>query len=421
MIARLNWDPVDQEAVDCLGENQVLHGHRLHTLGLYGIPSDITHFSRIFKLSLPRLRNLTIHFSGSPDEGGEFPLPDSEAALLPVALQLPMDMPLRVLSLRNATLPWSSSLFTGLGELYLDFKDCNAVVEISGGETLGILEASSQLERLSLVWVGRTAVNNIPQFTHKRTIQLANLTFLRLENSPEVVGYILAHVGTPAITSLRIRSRILSQDVARSLNLVVPGDHLQKRLFSNPPVFEIASTGHAVPDFMSVFIGSFKALFDFDVNDAGIISNAIMACIQPLAPPSATALKLDYTGLGLGEVGWREFVISHPEVHSIECSNSTGEPVYGSLWDALSPSGTDLVPPCPKLESIKLFGDPGSTRLLDCLLDRKNAGFELKYLKATSAAYGLAGEFNHLVGALEINKPVDSSALELKRKVRLIR
>ena len=419
--AQLNSEPAGQ--TDILGYwkgQRVSHGHRLHTLDLYGIPSDFTHFSWIFEQPLPRLRHLTVTLSGPPDdEGGEFSLDAAEVALLPVTLQLPMDMPLRVLCLRNATLPWSSSLFSGLRELYLDVKDCPAPVEISEDELLKILDASSQLERLSLVQIGpRTPVwNNIRQFTRERTVRLPSLVYLWLENSPEVVGYILAHIDTPAITSLQIRARVPLQDVARSLNLMVPDDAVQKRLVSNPPVFEISTNEDGELGSVFVNIGSFKMWFDFDLDDAEIVGDSIIAHLQPLVPSSTTALKIDYSGIGLDELRWREFVVSHPEVRSIECSNLSGEPMFGSLWGALSPTGTEPVPPCTKLESISLPNNPASTRLLNCLLNRKKAGFELKYLKAMDVVDGLAEEFSHLVKTLKVDKPKDQLGRYLAREV----
>ena len=424
VITDLNSEPAGQkEVLEYWRKQRVFHGHRLHTLKLYGIPSDFAHFSWIFERSLPRLHHLTIYFSGpSDDEGGEFSLPASEIALLPVTLQLSMDMPLRVLRLRNATLPWSSKLFTGLRELYLDVNDCPVPVEISEDELLRILDASPQLEDLSLVQVvPRTPVeNNIRQFTSGRTVRLPNLASLWLGNSTEVVGYILTHIDTPAITSLQIRSRVSPQDVLQSLNLVLPDDSVQKRLVSNPPVFKIRTTEDLALGSTFVTIGSFKMWFDFDSNDAEIISDTIITHLQPLVPPTASVLKIGYSGLELEELRWREFVISHPEVRSIECSNFSGKSMSGSLWDALSPTGTDAVPPCPKLESISLFGNPVSASLFNCLLNRMNAGLKLKYLKATNVVDGLAAEFSRSVEVLETNKPEDILAWEMAQEVRPI-
>jgi len=403
IVAHLESDPAPRVVMEHWREQHIFHGHRLHTLELYGIPSDIAHFSWIFERSLPRLRHLTIRFSGPPsDEGDELPLPNSEAALIPVTVQFPTDSPLQTLRLCNATLPWSSNLFTGLRQLYVDFEDCNAPMEITEDELFGILEASPQLEQLLLVQIGPRILvwNNERQSTHERTAQLPVLTFLRLGNSPEVVGYILAHINTPAITFLRIHSRVFSQDVARSLGLVVPDDHVQKRLLQNHPEFKIITVDGALGT-LFVNFGSLAMSFDFDLNDAEIISNTILAHLLPLVPPSVTTLEINYSGLELGEPGWRNFFISHPEVRSIVCSNSSGEPMSELLWDALSHTGTDVVPPCPKLESISLSNDPASAGLLNCLLSRKNAGFKLKYLRATDVVNGLAGELSRLVKMLK--------------------
>ena len=418
IFAPLNWDETARAVMEYWREKAEFHGHRLHTLTLYGVPSDVTDFSWIFERPLPRLRHLTIHLSGPPDdEGGEWSLPDSELALLPITLQLPMDMPLRTLSLRNATLPWSSSLFTGLRELRLNFGDCNSPMVIAEDELFGLLGASPQLESLLLKQVGpRTPLlTNVRQFAHEEAVRLPSLTSLWLENSPEVVGYMLARIGTPVVTSLHIRSRVSPQDVARSLNLLVPNDPPQKRLLSNPPVFGIDIPTYTTSDIIPVNIGSLKMVFDFDLDDAENISNAIVAHLQTLVPPSLTTLKIDYSRFGLDELRWREFFITHPDVRSIECSGSSRESGSEPLWDALSPTGTEA-PPCPKLESISLFIHTASRHLLDCLLKRKNAGFELEYLKATDVVDGLAGEFSHLVKTFERGRPKQKIA----RRVRSI-
>jgi hypothetical protein len=65
-------------------------------------------------------------------------------------------------------------------------------------ELLGILDASPQLERLSLA---RIRVGNNPWLPPKRIVQLPRLTSLLLANDPEVVGYILGHVDVPTIAS----------------------------------------------------------------------------------------------------------------------------------------------------------------------------------------------------------------------------
>ena len=89
-----------RKALNFCRDKLSLHGHRLHTLELCGEPSDIAHFSWIFERPLPRLDHLKIHFFPPLGEyENELPLPD------PVALQLPTDLLLRALDLRNATLP----------------------------------------------------------------------------------------------------------------------------------------------------------------------------------------------------------------------------------------------------------------------------------------------------------------------------
>jgi len=132
-----------QIALDHCRDHLVLHGDNLHTVDISGFPSDMAHWSWIFERPLPRLR-LKIYFFSS--EGN-----DANRLGNPVGLQLPTDLPLRVLDLRNAKLLWSSSLFAGLTELHLDFSDCNPFVGIPEDELLSIFAASPQLERLSLL------------------------------------------------------------------------------------------------------------------------------------------------------------------------------------------------------------------------------------------------------------------------------
>ena len=213
--------------------------------------------------------------------------------------------------------------------------------------------------------------------------------------------------------------RVFSQDVARSLDFVIPDDRVQKQLLQNPPEFKIAIVKDGALGILDVDIGSLKISFDFDLNDAEIISTTIMTHLQSLVPPSVTVLKIDYSGLGLGELGWGGFVISHPEVRSIKCLNSSGVPMSESLWDALSHTGTDGVPPCPKLESISLCEDPASACLLNCLLNWKNAGFELKSLEATEVVDGLAGKFDGLVKVLKVDQPEDELAEEVRPVQRM--
>jgi len=112
----------------------------------------------------------------------------------PIAVQLPNDMPgLRVLDLRDAVLPWSSNLFTGLTELHLDYRD--VFVSLVEDELLRILETSPQLERLSLMRVGETVPTGGDKQLHpKRITGLPALIFLKLDNDPKVVGFILAHM-----------------------------------------------------------------------------------------------------------------------------------------------------------------------------------------------------------------------------------
>lgn len=391
-------------------KERVLHGHRLQSLELIGRPSDIGRFYWIFEGPLPRLNNLKIHFDR------QLPPPIPANLQLPVAMQLPTDMPLQVLDLRNVTLPWSSNLFAGLSDLRIDFTDCDATVEISKDELLGILGASPQLKRLWLKKVGPiTAVGDgMRQYTHGRVVQLPRLAFLKLENSPETVGYILAHIGIPTITSLQIRSLVPSQNLARSLDLLVPHDRLQKQLFSNPPVFEIEADDW--PSYlMVVSIGGFKIRFDFHFDDVDTARNTIMARLQPLVPPSVTFLSINTSGFGLNELEWRGFLSSHPGVRSIEYLRPSRGNGSASLWDALSPSGAGAVVVCPRLELISLCGYP-SRRLPICLLNRKNAGFKLEYLEVKGAVVvqELDEEYGPLVGVLEADDANEGLAEEVR-------
>ena len=394
-----------RKALDFWRDEQILHGHRLHTLELSGVPSDIAHFSWIFKRSLPRLRHLKIHFFRPLDDNeDELPMPD------PVALQLPVDLPLRVLDLSNATLPWSSIPFAGLSELHLGFRDCDAVVDISADELFGIFDASPRLERLSLVQIRpRVPIRKgEEQYTPTRIAQLPNLVFLKLDNFPEFIAYILVHMSIPAIDSLEIRSHVLPLEISWSLRFFFLDRRLPNRLFPNPPLFEVGAINEEGPlDSINITIGGFGIQFDFDTDMQDIIRNTIATCVPPLVPSSVAILKLDDLQMNVQE--WREFFGSHPEVRSIECSESSWEPMHEPLWDALSPAGTDADPLCPKLESISLFENPASARLFNCLLSRKSAGFRLRLLTLWELDGALADEFHLSVEELQIVGVQDDS------------
>ena len=398
-----------EKVLDHWKDKREFRGHRLHTVEFSGSPSNFAHFSWILERPLPRLTRLRINVTDSVDEDEiEFAIPVPG----PVALQLPMGLPLQVLDLRNVTLPWSSCHFAGLRELHLNFRDCDPVVTIPEDELFGIFDSSPQLERLSLVQVGHEIpFKNGEPLPPKRILPFPNLTFLKLDNDPEVVKYTLAYMGLPAITSLEIRS-YAPWDVARNLNLLFPDDRLPTRLFPNPPTFAVRTAGcEGVDASIEVDIGSIKLRFDLPLGDGEFGRNAVMSCIPRLVPPSVTTLALDYTQLD--EQGWREFFMSHPEVRSIECAEFCGMPVSRSLWDALSPAGeggTDV--PCPRLESILITSYTNNvefTPLSACLRNRQTAGFKLGRLKIMDyhrlMNHGYAEEFGPLVEAVEADKP----------------
>ena len=406
-----DWrDEWTQYIVGFCRDNLVLRGDNLHKVELYGSPSDVAYWSWIFEPPLPRLSNLKIHFFATDDEWNEDSLSD------PVLLELPTHLPLQVLDLRNATLPWSSNLFTGLKELYLVFRDCDEPAEISEDELLRIFEASPQLERLSL----GDLILRIPvtggqlQYTPIRIARLPSLVFLKLNGLPMDVGYILSHMDIPAITSLEIRSQPSFWEVERCLDFFFPDDRLPNRLFPNPPVFEVwPDTGEGMWFSLKSTIGSAKIQFDIDSDDTETSCSTIMTCIHPLIPPSVTNLRLDYSGLG--EEEWEVFFASRPEVRSIESTKSAWYPVSDSLWDALSPGPGGIIL-CPNLDSISVFNNPATASLLNCLRNRKDAGFRLKYLKLWGVSDELAGELRLLVEELQVfSKPV-----KLSEKVRLV-
>ena len=383
-------------------DNLILRGHRLHTLDVRGYPSDITNFSWIFERPLPRLEYVKIHFYPSWSE-------ELTAFILdnPVGLQLPADLPLRVLDLCNATLPWSSYLFTELRELHLDFIECELFVEISEEELLGIFDASPRLESLSLLRLIPTypVINNQPQHIPTRIVKFASLTSLNIDSFPSLAGYILAHMDIPAITSLRIRAEFDPWEIEPTLENFFPDDHLPDRLFPNPPIFEVwPDCGQGIYDSLKVKIGSSHIQFDFDMDDNREASDTIMSCILPLVPSSVTTLRVDYSDLDIEE--WTEFFWSHPEVRSIESRDT--EPVSESLWGALSPAGADAITPCPKLESISLSKGRASTPLLNCLQNRKIAGYGVRHLKLWKADDELAEKLSLSVEELQItNEPVE--------------
>jgi len=297
-----------QDAMDYCWETVGLNGYGLHALDITGFHSHILHWSWIFERPLPRLHHLRIHFVPSDDHG-----PNRLAT--PVVLQLPMNIPLGVLDLCSAKLPWSSNLFTGLTELHLVFSDCDPSVNISEDELLRILAASPQLERLSLVELGPT----VPQsdeirIVPTRTIQLPNLTFLKLDRMPEFVVPILSRLDTPAIYSLKIHSLTSRWEVELYLDLYFPDNHLPDRLFLNPPVFEVwTETGGGFIDSLIVTVGSAKMEFDFDMDEAEPACTKILSCVNLFVPQSVITLKLDYSKL---DEEWLEFFSTRPEVRS---------------------------------------------------------------------------------------------------------
>ena len=310
----------------------------------------------------------------------------------PVVLQLPADLLSRVLDLENATLPWSSSHFAGLGELHLDFAECDAFVEISEEGLLGIFEASPQLESLLLLRLRPKIpiVGDHLQYTPTRIVKFASLTCLNLDSFPDLVGYILARMSVPAIDSLVIRAEFFSPwEVGPYIGCFSPDDQLANQLLPNPPIFEVLpGCGYGIYDSLSVKIGGNYIQFNFDMDESQETSDAIMASILPLVPPSVTSLRLDYSNLDRDE--WSEFFQSHVEVRSIESSSSKQGPMSESLWHALSPAGADAVTLRPKLESISLYKESVSTSLLDCLRNRKIAGYGLKHLKLYEVDDGFA-------------------------------
>ena len=422
----LNHDA--RKVLDHWRDTQVLHGHRLHTLKLSGVSADLTHFSWIFERPLPRLRHLEINFFGpfDDDEYEELPIPE------PVALCLPQDLQLRVLHLSNATLPWSSNIFTGLSELHMSFRGCDAVVEISADELLGIFEASPRLEDLSLaqVRIKIPATKGEAQFTPTRIAKLPNLVSLKLDNLPGFVGYTLIHMDTPAISSLQIRSHVLPLEVWWILGFFfldqrVPGP---KRLFPNPPVFGISVTDEdGCSDSVEIVIGGFKLRFDFDADEEELVHSAIMACILTLVPPSVAILELDDMEVGVQE--WKEFFRSHPEVHSIKFPKQSTYPMPEALWSALSPAETDEEPLCPKLDSVSISTVSPDTLLLSCLQNRKNAGFGLRHLEISDLDDEAVEELSCLVEVLEAPslsnepfrrvRPVSMNELDFSRSPRL--
>ena len=375
MIAQLTpwdaWETMHREGVLTRWKNQrVRQGRRLHTLEFYGPPSSIPRLSWIFEKPLPCLKRLKFHVvSGLYDD----------VVSGPVALELPTGMTLQALDLRNVALPWSSPLFTGLSELHLDFRD--VVVPMVEDELLRIFDVSPQLERLSLVQVRQTIpINGDQQLPPERIVRLPALTYLELDNDPEVIGYLFARMEVPALISLEAHTRISDGHAAQSLGRFFP-DRLPRRLFSDPPVLEVERSWQGGTS-VEFTIGSFKVRFDYDANDAEAIPNGIAACIL-LVPPSVTTIQLELSKLDVW--GWKEFFRSHPEVQSIECTDFRGDPTSKPVWDALSPPEGDVQGIlCPRLESIvfRMYADTVELEsLVGCLLSRRIAGFKLKHLE----------------------------------------
>lgn len=407
MIAELNpWNRDARDFMDNWKKKRTFHGHRLHKLELFGYTTDVARFQWIFEEALPSLNHLKIHFSPRPL------VSDPGNPQVPIPLRLPTAAPLHTLDLRNTAIPWSSNLFIGLRELRLDFRDCGDHINLSEDELLRILDASPQVESLSLLKVGPKAAARCGKQKIKpnRVIKFSRLTILEVEHFPVVVGHILACLDTPVITSLQIRSPITSWDLHHSLESLVPNRAIQKRLFSDPSVFEIETTDDGLSDLMTLTIGTFEIIFDFDLDDVVAIRDVIMARFQPLVPLSVAYLRLDFSESELEGLEWASFLNSHSELQEIECLKASWDPEAESLWDALSPSGPWAAVVCKRLELISIVGEP-SAHLYHCLSNRKNVGFKLKCLKVEKpyVRAKLVEEYGPLVGTLEIDKPDDEA------------
>ena len=342
-----------------------------------------------------------IHFSSQWREWDGFHMQD------PVILQLPADVPLRVLSLSNATLPWSSYRFAGLRELHLDFAGCSSPVEISEEEILGMFDGSPRLESLSLFQLTPRVpvVDNPRQYTPTRIAKFTSLASLTLGSFPQLVEYVLAHVDIPAIDFLDIRITISLWEVEPFLTNLFPDGRLPNRLFQNPPIFEIGpECSYGAHQSLKVKIGGTRIRFDCaDGNGGG--PDTIVTSILSLVPQSVTVLRLDYSGLG--EEKWMEFFRSHPELRSIESTKA--EPVSKSLWNSLAPAGADAVTLCPKLESISLPRELASAPLVHSLLNRKFARCGLRHLRLRGMDDSFADGLSHPVEELQVVKVPNES------------
>ena len=362
-------------------DEQVFGGSRLHTLEFLGSLSHFNCFSWILERPLPHVRRLKIHVTESngdeDDDYGHF-LQEQ------VELRLPIEMPLEVLDLRNVVLSWPSNhTYNRLRELHLDFRDCDPHV-FPGIELFGILDASPQLERLSLLQLGRDiVVENSETLPPRPILRFPNLVSLALGQDPLFIKYVLEHMDLPAITSLDICTFIPPDMVQDIQNILFPDDRLPERLFPNPPSFSVKTFGmEGLGTSFQLEIGGITIRLDFPFEEGEHNRGAVMSCIPSLVPPSVVSLNLECTELNEGE--WRDFFMSHPEVRSIECTEFCGSPVSRSLWDALLPSGEGIGIPCPSLESISITSytkDVVFTPLSDCLRHRQAAGFKLKRLK----------------------------------------
>ena len=360
------------------------NGNRLHTLEFYGSLWCFERFSWIFERSLPRVRHLTINIVDPFEDNGTRP------SWEPADLELPTDMPLQVLDLRNIVLPWSSHfpLFNRLRELSLDLRDCGSAMAIPEDELFGIFDASPQLERLSLLQVGHEVpVRNGRQLPPKRILQFPKLTSLSLENDPTVVKYTLEYMDLPVIKYLKIRS-FISWDVAHTVDdLFFPNDRLPVRLFPNPPTLAVNNFLDLNGRTIGIDIGSVGLVLCFPLGQGERGRRIIMSHIPQLVPSSLVALKLDLEHADLEEQGWRDFFISHAEIRSIECNEHSNHSTSKALWKALSATGEEGVGvPCPGLESISMTllehaGDVSLSALADCLQSRRGAGFKLGRLR----------------------------------------
>jgi hypothetical protein len=284
---------------------------------------------------------------------------------------------LETLDLYDIALSWSPRHPTALRELCLAFGYWPIDPIMPEEDFLRILDASSQLERLSF---GSVRIGDNQQGPPNRIARLPNLKTIALFCNAESIISLLVRMDIPAHSSLDINlPRPANQDGREVLNFITRHAHKSESLLAYPPLIWVAGnsglrtqldTSHD----WSLRIGSVNMrLTTTDRPEVAVMT------LLPLISSPVAHIRIRY--LDFDQQDWRELLRTHCEVRLIECSHCG----FGSLSDALLPMEGDghQVVLCQSLQLIRLehCDKEDLIRLFRSLQGRRNAGFKLGVLQ----------------------------------------